>query len=107
MDDPHFVIRQYFTSIDTSHGCPRILKTEPNSHTTIRRIAKIDLIATWMAPADSKWFLSANNLQRTDNETSECSVSIAGAVDVLFGIMISPVGDVESEVSSIPVLIAT
>ena len=53
MDDLYFVIRQYFTSIDTSHGCPRILKTEPNSHTTIRRIEKIDLIETWMAPADS------------------------------------------------------
>ena len=53
MDDLYLVIRQYFTSIDTSHGCPRILKTEPNSHTTKERIAKIDLIATWMAPADS------------------------------------------------------
>ena len=54
MDNLYLVIRQYFTSIDTSHGCPRILKTEPNSHTTIRRIEKIDIIATWMAPADSR-----------------------------------------------------
>ena len=54
MDDLYFVIRQYFTSIDTSHGCPRILKTEPNSHTTIRRIEKIELIETWMAPDDSR-----------------------------------------------------
>ena len=54
MDDLYVVFCQYFTSIDTSHGCPRILKTESNSHTTIRRIEKIDLIETWMAPDDSK-----------------------------------------------------
>ena len=28
------------------------VKTEPNSHTTIRRIEKIELIETWMAPDD-------------------------------------------------------
>ena len=52
MDNLYLVIRQYFTSIDTSHGCPLMLKTEPNSHTTIRRIAKIDLIETWLATAN-------------------------------------------------------